>query len=626
MPADPDAAPAPSDAPDRRERLLNLLAALIETRAGLTRDDILTNPTLGYPSNPASARRAFERDKATLRAMGVPLQESGPDRESRYRVDPKEYYLPDLALSEDELAALHVAVTAIGLGSTEGAGALMKLGGIEGAGSMPIAELPFVEVLAPLFEASRRRAPVEFRYRDRLRRLEPWGLTSRSGRWYVVGLDHGVDDMRVYRADRIEGDILTGAAGQFSVPADFRADAYLEDRPWDYGDGRPTDVTLLVDAGHELGVLHAIGPDARVESAPDGSTRVRIRAIELGALVNFVLGFGEHVEIVDPPEAPRGNRGGTRRVGRMSRTDAPPQLERVLAMIPWLATHRDVPKQEVADRFGISRDELEGDLALIMMVGVPPYSPGDYINVAYDGDTVDLWLAPYFTRALQLTAGEGLALLAGGKALLAVDGSDPDGPLATALAKLQEALGVSEVNVELSTPEFLPTVRAAAAAGRRIEITYAAARRDEVSTRRIDPGPPFFALGEWYTDAFCSLRGEPRMFRIDRIRSLTPTDETFPPVRPDPGAAVFHPHDDDPRVTIELPRGASWVAESAPSESVEDLADGRQRVTVAVSDRSWLERILLQVGPEAKIVTPADWQTLGADAAARVRDRYRDDA
>ena len=107
----------------------------------------------------------------------------------------------------------------------------------------------------------------------------------------------------MYRADRIEGDILTGAAGQFEVPADFRADAYLEDRPWDYGDGRPTDVTLLVDPGHEVGVLHAVGPDAEVTAEADGSTRITIRAIEIGAVVSFVLGLGEHVEILRPPEA-----------------------------------------------------------------------------------------------------------------------------------------------------------------------------------------------------------------------------------------------------------------------------------------------------------------------------------
>jgi predicted DNA-binding transcriptional regulator YafY len=291
------------DGPDRRERLLNLLAALIETRAGLTRDDLVTNPTLGYSSNPASARRAFERDKATLRAMGVPIRDIGDDAETRYRVDPKEYYLPDLGLTDDELAALHVAVTAIGLGSTAGEGALMKLGGIEGAGAAPIAELPFVDVLAPLFEASRQRAVVHFSYRGRLREFEPWGLTSKFGHWYLVGFDRGVADMRIYRADRIEDDIETDAGGAFTVPADFRADSYLEDRPWDYGEGRATDVVVQVDPGYEVGFCQAVGPEARVEQTADGGTRVTIRAIEIRAVVSFVLGFLDHVQIVEPPEA-----------------------------------------------------------------------------------------------------------------------------------------------------------------------------------------------------------------------------------------------------------------------------------------------------------------------------------
>jgi proteasome accessory factor B len=291
------------DGPDRRERLLNVLAALIETRAGLTRDDLVTNPTLGYPPNPASARRAFERDKATLRAMGVPIRDIGSDAETRYRVDPKEYYLPDLGLTDDELAALHVAVTAIGLGSSAGEGALMKLGGISGSGAAPIAELPFVDVLAPLFEASRHRAAVQFTYRGRARELEPWGLTSKFGHWYVVGFDRGADDMRVYRADRVEGDITPGETGTFTVPLDFRADSYLEDRPWDYGEGRATDVVVEVDPGYEVGFCQAVGPEAKVETTDAGTTRVTIHAVEIRAVVNFVLGFLDHVEIVHPPEA-----------------------------------------------------------------------------------------------------------------------------------------------------------------------------------------------------------------------------------------------------------------------------------------------------------------------------------
>ena len=300
-----DTLPGPDgpDGPDRRERLLNVLAALIETRSGLTRDDLVTNPTLGYPSGATAQRRAFERDKATLRAMGVPLRDQVDGTETRYTVDPKEYYLPDLDLTDDELAALHVAVTAIGLGSSAGEGALMKLGGLEGTGSAPIAELPYAEVLAPLFEASRRRSVVEFSYRGKLRELEPWGLTSKFGNWYIVGLDRGADDMRVFRADRVDSDdIVTGGPDAFSVPRDFRAETYLEDRPWDYGGGRPTPITIRVDHGFETAFLQAVGPEVTVTPEADGSSLIRLDAVETGAVVNLVLGFLEHAEIIDPPD------------------------------------------------------------------------------------------------------------------------------------------------------------------------------------------------------------------------------------------------------------------------------------------------------------------------------------
>ena len=292
-----------ADAPDRRERLLNLLAALLESRAGLTRDELATNASLGYPENVESARRAFERDKASLRAMGVPLREDALGNESRYRVDPKEYYLPDLHLTPGELQALHVAVTAVALGSGAGEGALMKLGGIEGQGAFPIAELPVGETLPPLFDASRRRAPVEFTYRGRVRDIEPWRLMSKFGQWYVVGLDRTINEMRVFRTDRIEGEITVGTPRSFDVPEDFRADAYLEDQPWQYGPGPAFDVAIQVDAEHLAAFASRAGPTAAVVSTPGGGGVVTMSVVNLDGLRSFVLGFLEHAEVLSPPEA-----------------------------------------------------------------------------------------------------------------------------------------------------------------------------------------------------------------------------------------------------------------------------------------------------------------------------------
>jgi proteasome accessory factor C len=303
------------------------------------------------------------------------------------------------------------------------------------------------------------------------------------------------------------------------------------------------------------------------------------------------------------------------------------EIRRILALVPWIAAHPGTAKDEIARRFGVSNEQLSADLDLALMVGVPPYSPGDYVDVEEDDHgRITIRLADYFRRPLRLTPAEGLALLAAGRTLLAVPGSDPDGPLAAALTTLASALALPAVDVDVGEPGFLAATRAAAAGCETVEIDYWSANRGELTTRRIDPGAPFFALGAWYVPAFCHRAGGERLFRVDRIRALRPTGDRFEapagdPAPDDPGA-VFQPGPDDPRVTVELPPSASWVPETAPAESVETLEDGRLRVTLVVGEWAWLERLLLRLGADATVVEPEPLATLAPRAAARVLARY----
>jgi proteasome accessory factor B len=293
-----------AEGPSRAERLLNLLAFLLETRVPLTQDAIVRE-VAGYPEGKTAYRRAFERDKETLRNMGVPITIEpvpyGDGTEVGYRVRPEEYYLPDLGLTPEESAALNVAVNAISLGSAAGHGALLKLGGLTGAGVPPIASLPLVPTLPALFDAFRHRAVVEFEYRGERRRVEPWGLTSRSGRWYVVGQDLDRDAIRSFRADRIAGDVTVGPADAFTVPDTFRPDEHMQESAWLWGDAEPIAVRVLVDAGHAAGV-EADAPDAKVvEERADGVV-FEIPVVNRPAFRAFVLGFLEHAEVLEPAD------------------------------------------------------------------------------------------------------------------------------------------------------------------------------------------------------------------------------------------------------------------------------------------------------------------------------------
>ena len=302
-----------------------------------------------------------------------------------------------------------------------------------------------------------------------------------------------------------------------------------------------------------------------------------------------------------------------------------PRLKRVLALLPYVNDHPGVTIAELASRFEVSERELERDLELLPMCGLPPYTPDRLIDVDVDDDGgVTVRFAEYFERPLRLTPDEGLALVAAGRALLDVPGSDADGALASGLAKLAETVGGPALDVELGADdEYLEALRAAAAAGERLEIEYYSHGADVLRTRRIDPRTVFHASGHWYVEAFCHRAGDDRLFRVDRVQGLRLTGERFP-VAPGGGLPeVFHPRDDDPRVTLELEPAAAWVAEAYPMERTEVLEGGRQRVVLAVSEARWLDRLLLRAGPDARVVDPPAWGDRAAEAARRVLSRYQ---
>ncbi len=167
-------------------------------------------------------------------------------------------------------------------------------------------------------------------------------------------------------------------------------------------------------------------------------------------------------------------------------------------------------------------------------------------------------------------------------------------------------LDLPDVIVKVGEPPFLEAVREAAARGERVEIDYWSAGRDELTTRRIDPALAFFAMGEWYLSAYCHRANGERMFRVDRIRALRATGEHFEAASGDDEIAeVFTA----PQPTTRGSRSSStpsaaWVAEAYPAESVTTRADGTVEVVLAVSEPAWLDRLLVRLGPEARVLAP----------------------
>jgi len=289
---------------NRLERLINLVAALLEAERPLTAEE-LQQRLPGYAESRSAFRRAFERDKDVLREMGVPLVTEAIDPAQPglegYRIPKDEYYLTDPGLEPDELAALHLAASAVQIEGAQGIEALWKLGGwVAEEGPPPAtAALPGAAHLGTAFAALSRRRPVTFSYKGAERRVDPWRLAFRNGHWYLSGRDHGRDGERNFRLDRLDSAIVVDDDGApFEPPALTPGQA----PPWQMGDEAPVLARLLVDGDHAGWAIGQVGADAVETRADDGSVVLSVTVTNRSAFRSFVLGFLDHAEVLDPPE------------------------------------------------------------------------------------------------------------------------------------------------------------------------------------------------------------------------------------------------------------------------------------------------------------------------------------
>lgn len=297
------------------ERLVNLVALLLESRTALTFEQIRDKLAEAYEHEDInSAKRMFERDKDVLRDIGVPIEVVPIDvweAEQGYTIAKDRYYLPEIRFTPEEISALFVAARSGGDTSAEDAvrtllsgaedGMLASLagGGLAGIGGAQDPKLPVAGEAA----AGLRR--VRFSYRtargessDRV--VDAYGLVLRGGHWYLVGLDRDRGEIRSFRLSRIASGVTDEGEGS-EPPEGFRAADHVQAGPWGAGEAA---TAALVAFAPEVAWWATKGvPGAEpVRTREDGWAEVRLPWQPGERLAAWVLSFGPDAEALEPPE------------------------------------------------------------------------------------------------------------------------------------------------------------------------------------------------------------------------------------------------------------------------------------------------------------------------------------
>ncbi|MCW6009161.1 YafY family transcriptional regulator [Micromonospora sp. CPCC 205371] len=313
---------------------------------------------------------------------------------------------------------------------------------------------------------------------------------------------------------------------------------------------------------------------------------------------------------------------------RPPRTSAD-RLARLLHLVPYLLARPGIQVTEAAADLGVTEKQLREDLELLWVCGLPGYGPGDLIDMAFDGDRVTITYDAGIDRPLRLTPDEALALVVALRMLAETPGMANRDAIERALAKIESASGDrigAPLEVRLpGTADRLARIRDAVERQRALRTTYYTATRDETTERVVDPMRVLMVGGRGYLEAWCRRAEAVRLFRVDRIDALDELDEpSQPPAEAQPhdiSDGIFQPGPELPLVTLRIGRGARWITEYYPCESVR--ADGEEwLVSLRVSDLPWARRFVLGLGPDATVVAPPDLVEQVRDESAAALDQY----
>ncbi|HEV7640368.1 MAG TPA: WYL domain-containing protein, partial [Gaiellaceae bacterium] len=641
---------------DKLIRQLSLVAFLMAERRPLTARDIKSNVE-GYQemSDEAFARR-FYSDRAELVSLGVPLDSQRDEftGEELYTLRAERYFLPELELDDEELAALQtcffllegrfayaeplrLALQNLALGRSAGPLAATPTGT---AGRVEVRDpdysLELQGRLGKLEGAISKQRTVKFRYwsiyrdSEEERTLNPYALLPENGSWYVIGHDLERDDIRTFRVSRIRSDIrfATRRERDFRLPPEFDVENYRGRAEWQFGE---------------------IAGEAQIEVAPDtawwverayGGERNRVeddvftteyassimlarwilrqdgRAIplepsELRRLVTEGARAARIAHEGAPPtpaaEVVLGESDGT--VERFAGPVAPERFGVLQSLLAYLLTScgedREgvIPVQELVDRFSIPREAIEEHLSLLNLVNFGGGCYAVYAELQGEEVHVDKELfGDTFRRPPRLTPLEARAIRLALEFVGPMVAAGAHSPLERVRAKLEQTFGAFDLT-QTPAPHvgeeegLVDKLTQAIDEHKLVEIEYLKPEEQEVVIRTVEPYSIERRLPNWYVHAWDTERDQPRSYRLDRMRSAKVLKKTFEPRE---GFDPAELHGATSARVWYSPAVARWEIE----KGARLLVDGSAIADRSVGSAEWLVGEVVSYRGEAIVLEP----------------------
>lgn len=493
------------------------------------------------------------------------------------------------------------------------------------------------------------------------RKVDPYHLLYRGGEFYMIGHAHERDEQRMFKLSRIRGKIsyASKAEHDFPQPEDFDPREYATKAEWQFGQNFETAQIWISERVAWLVERHfsragTIRAPRRGEAVPGKGVVFETEYSDAAPLLAWVLGHGPRARVLAPAElagdiaervsriaeqhsgdfeiAPkiarrRGPAAGSGAQADTENSIKPERFARLITLAGILigATHHaeSVPLSQLLEDLGVTREELEEDIEVLNVVN---FGGGSYVLFAQiDDDEVTVDNEPYsdnFARPARLLPLEAKALIA---AIDLLGEYFPNDSLLSARKKVVTALGEDPATsglqiaaTQVDDSEIATVISQAIQGNLLVDIEHYKEDQDTFTNRVVEPYSLMNGREGWYVHTWDQEREAPRDFRLDRIKTATPRNETF-----EPRDGMLPDLDGWPRSgTLSTGTVAKiWISpERAPRAREEyepslELKDGAILIDLPYGGVNWLVTEVFKFAGDAVVLEPAEARDAVREAA-----------
>lgn len=291
---------------------------------------------------------------------------------------------------------------------------------------------------------------------------------------------------------------------------------------------------------------------------------------------------------------------------------------RAMDLIPYVVENPGVSTSELAQKFSVTVKQIEEDLSLIFMCGLPGYTPYDLIDLVFEDGIVSVIDPQVLTKPRNFSKAEHVAIVLGLEILKNLAGDRPDYQLkiSQVLSKLNKSVPNIEVLLKNEQSfQYFQVINQAIKLNRSLQIVYNSESKDEQKMRSVIPVRMFLQNAQVYLVAHDPDSGIEKVFKLSNLTSCELGDivKISSSIVHEESFKVEILVDDKHRMFIE--RNSSIIVEQRQIV-------GATKATIKVQSMDWIKRAVVSNAPGIQVISPPDLASWVKETASKMISLY----